>query len=86
MMVDGVHHLVAHLVIVGFPFEQWCQRVTRMVDLMIWVIGLLRFPNKVVVMLVVYGKVPLVKFLLIEVMRFLIVELVEKVMMNHLKV
>ena len=37
-------------------------------------------------MLVVYGKVPLVKLLVIEVMRFLIVELVEKVMMNHLKV
>ena len=53
---------------------------------MIWAIGLLMFPNKVVVMLVVYGKVPLVKLLVIEVMEFLMVELVEKMMMNHLKV
>ena len=86
MMVDEVHDLIALLVVVGFPFEQWCQKVTRMVDLMIWVIGLVMFPNKVVVMLVVYGKVPLVKLLVIEVMEFFMIELVEKVMMNHLKV
>ena len=43
----------------------------------------LKFPNWVVVMLVVYGKVPLVKLLVIEVMEFL---MVERVMLTHSKV
>jgi hypothetical protein len=37
-----------------------------------------------VVMLVVFGKVPLVLILVIEVMDFLMVELVPKVVLDHL--
>ena len=36
MTVDEVYDLMAHLVetlvVVGFPFEQWCQRVAMVVD------------------------------------------------------
>ena len=39
MTVDEVHHPMTHLVeisvVVGFPFRQWCQRVTMMEGLMV---------------------------------------------------
>ena len=48
-MVDEVHDLKAHLVetlvVVGFPFEQWCQKVAMVVDLMICVVSLPEFPK-----------------------------------------
>ena len=27
LMVDGVHDLIDHMVVVGFPFLQWCHKV-----------------------------------------------------------
>ena len=50
---------------------------------MILVVGLLRFLNMDVVMLVVFGRVPLVLKLVIEVMSLLMVDLVPKMMWDH---
>ena len=46
-------------------------------------VGLLRFLKMDVVMLVVFGRVPLVLKLVIEVMNLLKVDLVPKVMWDH---
>ena len=87
MKVDEVYdlmtHLVETLVVVEFPIEQWCRKEAMVVDLMILVVGLLRFPNMDVVMLVVFGRVPLVLKLVIEVMSLLMVDLVPKMMWDH---
>ena len=47
-------------------------------------VGLKTFPKVNVVMLVVFGKVPLVLILVIEVMKVLIVDLVPNVVLDHL--